>query len=120
MEPGADIKVGVHNLKDITWYLDPVGSERHVRLGNVYRMKPNQPPRFCLYLRYYVFSTATGADHIFYYRSTHNTSRCLYSKIPGAGRVQFSRADTCGILEWYLQMVYSKMNKTFRSGLKAV
>lgn len=45
------------------------GQHRHFNFGSVYLV---QEPRFAQLLRYYVFSTTTGADHIFYFRTTGN------------------------------------------------
>ena len=79
-----------------------------------------EQPKFCMYLRYYVFSTATGADHLFYIRSTNNETKTLYAKVEGADTVYFKRVDTCGILEWYLKMIYSRTSRPVRSNLQLV
>jgi hypothetical protein len=52
-----------------------------------------------MYYRYYVFSTTTGADHIYYYRSTYSKLTTLYPKRPWVPSDLIVRTDTCGVLE---------------------
>ena len=61
-----------------------------------------------MYYRFYAFSCTTGADYIYYYRSTYNATGRLYPK----GYLGFiQRPDTCGVLEMYLNNAYRQMKK---------
>ena len=66
------------DLKATVYYLVQGGEHRHFNFGQVYLMKK---PVFALLLRYYVFSTVTGADHIFYLRTTGNKNNSLYPQV---------------------------------------
>ncbi len=63
------------SLKHSSNFLCSYGRKRHVKFGSVYLVKS---PRFAQLLRYYVFSTTTGADHLFYFRTTNNSQISLY------------------------------------------
>ena len=89
------------DLKNPIYYLVQRGEHRHFNFGQVFLLKK---PVFALLLRYYVFSTVTGADHIFYLRTTGNKNDSLYPQLQ-IRRLLF-RPDTCGLLEWYLNLVY--------------
>lgn len=62
-------------MKNTLYFLDATGNHRHINFGSVYLVKK---PKFSQLLRYYVFSTTTGADHIFYFRTTNNNGKSLY------------------------------------------
>jgi len=65
-----------------------------------------------MYYRYYVFSTTTGADHIFYYRSTYSKRKTLYPYRPWVPSALITRDDTIGVLEQYLITAYGCLKKT--------
>ena len=52
-----------------------------------------------MFYRYYVISTTTGADHLYYYRSTYPKSKDLYSNLYHGCEDIISREDTAGVLE---------------------
>jgi hypothetical protein len=59
-----------------------------------------------MFYRFYCFSCTTGADYLYYYRSTHNTNGSVYLE----GRLGLlSRPDTCGVLEMYLKNAYRQL-----------
>jgi hypothetical protein len=61
-----------------------------------------------MYYRFYMFSCTTGADYIFYYRSTHTQSKSVYTN----GNTDFiTREDTCGVLEMVLINAYRRMQR---------
>lgn len=64
------MKPGGKKLEDQYWELtEDHTSPRPVYFGNVFIKNCNI---FSMYLRYYVVSSTTGADYLFYYRSTYN------------------------------------------------
>ena len=91
------------NLAAHEWRLIPDGIERPVLLGNLYRPDCAQ---FSMLYRFYAFSTTTGADYIYYYRSTLNSRKTFYLN---STFEQLERPDTCGVLEMYLNNAYKRM-----------
>lgn len=59
-------------LTNLKYYMIPEGQHRHLNFGSVYLV---EHPCFAQLLRYYVFSTTTGADHIFCFRTTENKTK---------------------------------------------
>ena len=93
--------------------LTPFGPRRPFDFGSV--MLVNQP-RFCQLLRYYVFSTATGADYIFAFRTTQRRADAL-SMIYDASIISPWHMDRLimqrmrGVLDWYIQLCYHTMKQ---------
>jgi hypothetical protein len=104
-----NFREGVHvSLEVDQWWLDAMGLERPVYLGNVRRDRCDV---FSMFYRFYAMSTTTGADYLYYYRSTHNKENRLHNK----GSLQLlSRPETCGVLEMYLNNAY-RMQKKVRT-----
>ena len=79
--------------------------ERPVYLGNVFRPGCKV---FSMFYRFYAISITTGADYLYYYRSTRNKDPRLHKN----GRSNLlSRQDTCGVLEMYLNNAYRLQNQ---------
>lgn len=79
--------------KQFWWLIEDPASPRPVYFGNVF-MK--DCAIFSMYLRYYVLSTTTGADYLFYYRSTHTMATSLYQ---GARTKLCMHPETIGLIE---------------------
>ncbi len=67
-----DLKHVFDQLTNLKYYMIPEGQHRHLNFGSVYLV---EHPCFAQLLRYYVFSTTTGADHIFCFRTTENKTK---------------------------------------------
>ena len=93
------------SLEAFQWWLEGRGMERPVYLGNVFRPGCKV---FSMFYRFYAFSVTTGADYIFYYRSTYSTKTSLYEN--GHPHL-LERQDTCGVLEMYLNNAYRCLHK---------
>lgn len=105
------VEIGVANLQRQSWRLESAESRwRPIKLGAVFDEGCN---RFSLFYRYYVFSTNTGCDYIFYYGSTGpSQNRSLYPHIRGIeGKRLVSREDTLGVLEAYFKTVQQRMGQ---------
>ncbi len=106
------LKEGVTNLSALEWHLLPSIRWRPVRFGSVFKEDCN---RFSFYYRYYVFSTTTGHDYLFYYDTTDSAESTIY---PHAPRLKtqhlFTRSDTCGVLEWYLNVAHYRTGRLQR------
>ncbi len=103
----SEMVPGVDSIDNIKWVLDNHnGAPRPFELGTVFNTGCNT---FSLLYRYYVLSTSTGADHLFYFRSTGNNSD-LVSLYPFNVHLKdcndFSRKDTRGVLEHYVKLAY--------------
>ena len=64
-----------------------------------------------MFYRYYVISTTTGADYLYYYRSTYNDKQDLYPHFNHGCDGIIVRNDTTGILEQYLNTAYQCLNR---------
>ena len=99
------------DFSKIEWYLDRHENKRPVKFGSVFLKGCN---RMSLLYRYYVFSTVTGADHIYYMRSTGNsvTQKSLYPDIKELEDwAAFKHEDTRGVVEYYVQMAYRERQR---------
>ena len=97
--------------------LTPYGPRRPFDFGSVMLVKQ---PRFSQLLRYYVFSSATGADYIFAFRTTQQRADAL-SMIYDTSVISESQMDKLilqrfrGVLDWYIQLCYHTMKKGRKS-----
>lgn len=82
-------------------------SPRPVNFGNVFLPGCNIFP---LYLRYLVLSTTTGADYLYFYRSTGSTAMELYADSPQI----VERSDTIAHIEFYIMRAYKLITKKRR------
>lgn len=79
-------------------------------------------PRLIQLFRYYVFSTTTGADYIFTFRTTQRESGAnsmIYdTSIISEQQMErlLLRPEMYGVLDWYIQLCYHTMQKTRKSG----
>ena len=110
-----NLQLVLSNLKKpIKYFLECDGPMRPINMGSAYLV---QNPFFGMLLRFYVFSSATGADHIFTIGHIRNDHKCLYSnlaykntsKVTGKPPLLLEREDTAGYLEWYLNFCLQKV-----------